>query len=182
MRRSGSRVRVSARLTDATAETQLWGETFERALGDIFDMLDRITESVVGLVEPCITRAEIERARRKRPESLDAYDHFPSGSVAPAKQREPGTASSLFRPGGGTRPNLPAGAGLGSLVPRDPADIWRERPASIDLADRALVVAGEDGLVFAIVGLMYQAIKDDAEAAFALSITVLRSIQTASSF
>jgi hypothetical protein len=68
------------------------------------------------------------------------------------------------------------------LVPRDPADIWRERPASIHLADRALVVAGEDGLVFAIVELMYQAIKDDAEAAFALSITLLRSIQTASSF
>ena len=39
-----------------------------------FDVQDRITESVVALIEPKIQRAEIERSRRERPESLDAYD------------------------------------------------------------------------------------------------------------
>ena len=42
----------------------------------MFDVQDRITESVVAIVEPRVTRAEIERARRKRPESLDAYDLY----------------------------------------------------------------------------------------------------------
>ena len=45
-------------------------------LEDIFDFQDRITEHVVGSIEPQIRKAEIERARRKRPESLDAYDLY----------------------------------------------------------------------------------------------------------
>jgi tetratricopeptide (TPR) repeat protein len=43
---------------------------------DIFAFQDTITESVVGLVEPTIRKAEIERSRRKRPENLDAYELF----------------------------------------------------------------------------------------------------------
>jgi adenylate cyclase len=35
---------------------------------------DRITASVVGAIQPSVRSAEIERSRRKRPESLDAYD------------------------------------------------------------------------------------------------------------
>ena len=31
---------------------------------------------LVGIVEPSVRRAEIERARRKRPENLDAYDLY----------------------------------------------------------------------------------------------------------
>jgi len=35
---------------------------------------DEITMSVIGAVEPSIRKVEIERVRRKRPDSLDAYD------------------------------------------------------------------------------------------------------------
>jgi adenylate cyclase len=41
---------------------------------DVFDLQDRITESVVGAIQPSVRSAEIERSRRKRPENLDAYD------------------------------------------------------------------------------------------------------------
>jgi adenylate cyclase len=40
----------------------------------VFDLQDRITASVVGAIQPSIRAAEIERAKRKRPENLDAYD------------------------------------------------------------------------------------------------------------
>ena len=40
----------------------------------MFDLQDRITESVVGAIQPSVRSAEIERSRRKRPEILDAYD------------------------------------------------------------------------------------------------------------
>ena len=43
---------------------------------DIFDLQDRVTASVVGAIEPRLQQAEIERARRKPTESLDAYDYF----------------------------------------------------------------------------------------------------------
>jgi TolB-like protein len=114
VRRSGDRVRVSARLTDAPRQTQIWGEAFEGALGDIFDMQDRITEAVVGLVEPHITQVEIERSRRKRPESLDAYDYFLRGiadlSASPLGHMKPKRRRSSA--GRRTRPDLSPSVGL----------------------------------------------------------------------
>jgi tetratricopeptide (TPR) repeat protein len=41
---------------------------------NIFEFQDQITASVIGAIEPSLRRAEIERAHRKRPNSLDAYD------------------------------------------------------------------------------------------------------------
>ena len=40
---------------------------------DIFDLQDQVTESVVGAIAPAVEKAEIERAKRKPTESLDAY-------------------------------------------------------------------------------------------------------------
>jgi hypothetical protein len=42
----------------------------------VFDLQDKITAAIVGIIEPNLRRAEIERAQRKRPESLDAYDLY----------------------------------------------------------------------------------------------------------
>jgi TolB-like protein/Tfp pilus assembly protein PilF len=76
VRRQGERMRVSAHLVDASSGAQLWAEKFDGAAVDIFAFQDRITESVVGVIEPEIRRAEIQRARRKPPHSLDAYDLY----------------------------------------------------------------------------------------------------------
>ena len=43
---------------------------------DVFELQDQITDRVVGVVEPSLRKFEIERARQKRPESLEAYDLF----------------------------------------------------------------------------------------------------------
>jgi len=76
VRRSGDRIRITTHLVDAATGTELWAERFEGQLADIFEMEDRITEAVVGFVEPTVRSAEIERARRKRPTSLGAYDLY----------------------------------------------------------------------------------------------------------
>jgi TolB-like protein len=70
------RVRVTAQLVDAGTGAHLWAEKFDGEAGDIFEFQDRITEAVVGVIEPEIRKAEIERARRKPPNSLEAYDFF----------------------------------------------------------------------------------------------------------
>ena len=49
----------------------LWADRFDGALDDIFDFQDQVTLSVVGAIAPKLEQAEIERARRKRPDSLD---------------------------------------------------------------------------------------------------------------
>lgn len=74
VRRVGERVRITVQLIDATNGTHVWADRFDGALHDIFDLQDRITESVVGIIEPQIRKAEIRRSWRKRPENLDAYD------------------------------------------------------------------------------------------------------------
>ena len=52
----------------------MWAERYDRKVDDIFALQDEITLSVVGAIEPSLRLAEVERAKRKRPESLDAYD------------------------------------------------------------------------------------------------------------
>ena len=76
VRRAGERVRLTAQLIDALTGGHLWAERYDVGLADIFDLQDRVTEKVVGAIEPQLRRAEIERARRKPTENMEAYDHF----------------------------------------------------------------------------------------------------------
>jgi TolB-like protein/class 3 adenylate cyclase len=76
VRKSGSRLRISAQLIDAGSGAHIWADRYDRALDDIFAVQDELTITVVGMIEPTLRKAEIERARRKRPESLDAYDLY----------------------------------------------------------------------------------------------------------
>ena len=76
VRKATNRVRITGQLVDATTGTHVWADHFDGALDDIFDLQDRVTVSVVGIIEPKLRHAEIERARRKPTESLDAYDLY----------------------------------------------------------------------------------------------------------
>jgi TolB-like protein/Flp pilus assembly protein TadD len=74
VRKSGSRVRITAQLIEAETGTHLWVERYDRLLDDIFALQDEITMNVIGAIEPNLRRVEIERVKHKRPDSLDAYD------------------------------------------------------------------------------------------------------------
>ncbi|CRL51975.1 Transcriptional regulator HilA [Pseudomonas sp. URMO17WK12:I11] len=76
VRKCGNKVRITGQLIDATSGTHLWAERFEGLIDDIFELQDQIAESVVGAIAPQLERAEIERAKRKPTESLDAYDYY----------------------------------------------------------------------------------------------------------
>ena len=76
VRRSGDHVRVIGQLIETETATHVWADRYDGTLGDIFALQDAMTMSVIGAVEPTLRRAEVERARRKRPDSLDAYDLF----------------------------------------------------------------------------------------------------------
>jgi adenylate cyclase len=76
VRKSANRVRITAQLIDTGSGTHIWADHYDRALDDIFAVQDELTISVVGVIEPTLRKVEIERARRKRPDSLDAYDLY----------------------------------------------------------------------------------------------------------
>ena len=79
VRKTGSRVRVSAQLIDATTGNHLWAERYDRDLEDIFALQDEITETIVTAIEPELGAVERERARRKPPENLDAWSSYQRG-------------------------------------------------------------------------------------------------------
>lgn len=76
VRKAGGRVRVNAHLLRAADGVQIWTERYDSPASDIFDLQDDIMSRVVGAIEPRLRKAEIELVRRKRPDSLDAYDCF----------------------------------------------------------------------------------------------------------
>ena len=76
VRKAGNRLRITAQLIEAETGAHLWADRFDGAIDDVFELQDQITERVVGIVEPSLQHSEIERARQKRPENLDAYDLY----------------------------------------------------------------------------------------------------------
>ena len=76
IRRSADRIRINTQLIEAATGIHIWAEQFDGATADVFDFQDDITRTVIGLIEPQIQRAEIDRARQKRPDSLQAWDHY----------------------------------------------------------------------------------------------------------
>jgi tetratricopeptide (TPR) repeat protein len=74
VRRSGNRLRFTAQLIEAASGSHIWADRFDGDLSDVFELQDRITESVVGAIEPQLQRAEIERLKQKPAANLDAYD------------------------------------------------------------------------------------------------------------
>ena len=79
VRKSANRVRITGQLIDATTGVHLWADHFDGGMEDIFDLQDQVTGRVVGAIAPKLEQAEIERAKRKPTDSLDAYDYYLRG-------------------------------------------------------------------------------------------------------
>jgi tetratricopeptide (TPR) repeat protein len=79
VRKAANRVRITGQLVDIATGTHLWANRIDGGLGDIFDLQDQVTESVVGAIAPAVEKAEIERAKGKPTESLDAYSVYLRG-------------------------------------------------------------------------------------------------------
>lgn len=72
--RRGERVRVAAELAETTDGVTLWVERAEGPTAALFDLQDRLVERVVAGLAPQLRSAELQRALRKRPGSITAYD------------------------------------------------------------------------------------------------------------
>ena len=79
IRRAGGRVRITGQLIEAATGGHVWADRFEGAFDDIFELQDRITDSVVGAIEPSLRHAETVRAWAKPTDHLDAYDLYLRG-------------------------------------------------------------------------------------------------------
>lgn len=79
VRRSRTRVRINAQLIDAIEDSHIWAERYDRDLEDIFDVQDEVTEAIVTAIEPRLLSTERQRAQRKPPDSLSAWECYQRG-------------------------------------------------------------------------------------------------------
>ena len=104
VRKAGNRVRITAQLIEAASNRHLWADKFDGGLEDVFDLQDKVTSAVVGLIAPRLEMAEIERARQKPTEKLDSYDHYLRGMTA-LYGRQQSEAYALFKKAIGLDPD-----------------------------------------------------------------------------
>jgi adenylate cyclase len=79
VRRNANRVRITAQLVESATGQHLWADAYDRELADVFAVQDDVARSIVVTLIAHVTKSEIERARRKPPQQLVAYDLYLRG-------------------------------------------------------------------------------------------------------
>ena len=136
VRRAGDRVRVTAQLTDSATGRRLWAERYDRGSEDIFAVQDDVTQSIVAALLGQVEDAGAQRAKRKYPESLAAYDYLLRGLELQQRQTREDlpAARQMFERAADIDPAFASAyAGL-ALVDQDEWDFV----GSAALLDRAL--------------------------------------------
>jgi TolB-like protein/DNA-binding SARP family transcriptional activator/Flp pilus assembly protein TadD len=173
IRKAADHVRITGQLAETASGNHIWADKFDGELADIFELQDRITRSVVAAMEPRLRHAEVERARRKSTDSLDAYDFY---------LRALPPFYSLTREGIGEALKL-----LGRAIEIDPrfglakaqaarcyawrnpqgwaADPEAERARAVELAREAVEIASDDPTVLWMAGFALWQLRVDFDGA-----------------
>jgi TolB-like protein len=174
VRKAANRVRITGQLVDTATGAHLWADRFDGGLGDIFDLQDQVTESVVGAIAPAVEKAEIERAKRKPTESLDAYALYLRGLARFyqfASRQANGEALRLFNSAIELDPDFASAYGRAascyvfaksegwiSVTAKEIAEVTR-------LAQRAVELGKDDAIALATGGQALAFVVRDLEAA-----------------
>lgn len=161
VRKAGNQVRITGQLIDATTGTHLWADRFDGALEDVFELQDQVTASVVGAISPRLEKAEIERAKRKPTESLDAYDYYLRGiaAVHEWKRKANEEALSLFSRAIQLDPNFASAYGMAArCYSMRKASGWMTDPIveaeeTVRLARRAVELGKDDAVALSTAGI-----------------------------
>jgi adenylate cyclase len=77
---AGERVRINARLIDATTGNQIWAQRYDRSKKDLFTLQDEIIQTIVRTLEFKIETAELSRVLHKDTTNYQAYDYLIRGT------------------------------------------------------------------------------------------------------
>jgi adenylate cyclase len=82
LRRAGGKIRVTAQLIETATSHHLWAERYDREAAELFALQDEVTQAIVGRLVSRLQRADLEIARRKPPDSLQAYEYWLAATTA----------------------------------------------------------------------------------------------------
>ena len=172
VRKAGNRLRIIGQLIDAATGVHLWAGRFDGGLEDVFDLQDQVTSSVIGVIAPKLEQAEIERAKRKPTESLDAYDHYLGGMASYYRWTKDGygEALRLFYRAIALDPNFASAYGMaafcyGMLKTRGwMTDRSKEIAETARLAWRAIELGKDDAVALNTAGFALAFVVHDLDA------------------
>ena len=176
VRKAADRVRITAQLIDASTGAHLWADRFDGSLEDIFELQDQVTASVVGAIAPRLEQAEVERAKHKPTESLDAYDYFLRGiaSLHSWTKESNDEALRLFNKAIELDPDFASAYGMASwCYVRRKGSRWiidraQETAETARLARRAAELGWDDAVALAWGGFALAYVVHDVEVGAAL--------------
>ena len=79
VRKSATRVRITAQLIEVSTGNHIWADRYDRDLEDIFSVQDEVVRTVTATLVGKVGLAHSDRAQHKLPSSMDAYDWFVQG-------------------------------------------------------------------------------------------------------
>jgi tetratricopeptide (TPR) repeat protein len=79
----GDRIRITVQLIDGMSGQQVWGERFDRLGTEIFAVQDEVVQRIVSTLVGRVQVTDADRARRKHPASLEAYECLLEGNALP---------------------------------------------------------------------------------------------------
>jgi TolB-like protein len=117
VRRMAERIRISVQLVDAEAGSHIWVEKFDCALEEIFAIQDQVVQRIVSTLVGRVEVSATERARRKPPASLAAYECVLKGNAMSWDDpRGAAEAERLFEAAIGLDPDYALAHGLLALM------------------------------------------------------------------
>ncbi|HEV3185917.1 MAG TPA: hypothetical protein VGZ49_13615, partial [Xanthobacteraceae bacterium] len=179
VRRDGDRVRITAQLNDAATGSHIWAERYDRELADVFAVQDEITEAIVAAIEPQLYAAEDFRARRKPPDSMDAWDLLMRAlsHYWRVTRQDNVVAQALLEKAAAIDPNY--GRALGVLATSHTFGAhmgWQDMAAMAPIAERAahaaILADGEDPWAHLALGSVYLFVRrfDDSLGEFEMAL------------
>ena len=165
VRKAGNRIRVTAQLIEAETGNHVWANRYDRDLADIFAVQDEITHALTTALTPAIADAELRRAIRKPPESLDAWAAYQRGlwHLSKANSEDDTIAQNFFRRAIDLDPTFAPGYSALALAQLQAAAIYQklslaEAQSSAEaLARRAVSLDGADAEARSCLGWALQA-------------------------
>jgi TolB-like protein/Flp pilus assembly protein TadD len=82
LRRAGGKIRVTVQLIETATGHHVWAERYDKEAAELFALQDEVTHAIVGRLVNRLQRADLEMARRKPPDSLQAYEYWLAATTA----------------------------------------------------------------------------------------------------
>jgi serine/threonine protein kinase/lipoprotein NlpI len=91
----GNRIRITARLSNAADGFQIWSDSYNRELGDIFAIQDEIAQAIVRILKIQLLGEEREALVRRHTEDIEAYNLYLQGRFLWNKRTEDGLKKAI---------------------------------------------------------------------------------------